>query len=445
MRLKDVRSPLHSKVCGWFFCSILLATLACLGSFHALAASGPAPPTKPIPPTYFGLHAQRIVVPPRLQMPPAPWPTVPFGSFRLWSIPDWFQINARRDYNWMALDRFLDLTEEHRVNVLYTIGHTPRWASSNPDDRECPPAYSPGGCDPPSDLKPDGGGSDEAFRNFIAALAKHAKGRIQNYEGWNEPSGRQWKGTPQQLVRMTKDMNSIVKEIDPSANILTPPCLGSPRDNARCLDEFLRAGGGQYVDVISFHGYLWPHPPVPERIIDLVQAIREVMDHNGQADKPLWDTEAAWGHREEYPNPDLQAAFLARMYLLHWSLGVERFYWFTWSHYPTGTLYDAETNQLTKAGVAYAQMYKWLVGATQTEACREKSGVWACGYTRSGGYSAQAVWDANLDVSRTKPYNAAPQFTRYRDLEGNVSDVPKNHSVPIGQKPILLETGPPAP
>ena len=437
-RISSIKRRIH----GWL--AAVLASASFLLILPAFGASGP--PSKSIPPTYFGLHAQKVVVPPRLQMPPAPWPTIPFASFRLWSIPDWFQINGMpgQQYNWKAIDLFLDLAEEHKVNVLYTMGHTPRWASSDPDDRGCPPAYSPGGCDPPKDLNSDGSGSNQAFRDFVTALAKHAKGRIQNYEGWNEPEGNQWRGSQQQLVRMAKDMNSIVKEIDPSANILTPACLGAPRDNARCLDEFLRAGGGQYVDVISFHGYLWPKPPVPERIVDLVQALHEVMDRNGQSSKPLWDTEGGWGRREEYPNPDLQAAFLARMYLLQWSLGVERFYWFTWSHYPAGTLYDIETNQLTKAGVAYKQMYDWLVGATQSEACREKGGVWTCGYTRPDGYQALAVWDASLDISRTKPYSAPQQFTRCRDLDGNVTDISKSHSVPISQKPVLLETGPPA-
>ena len=436
-RMSSIKRRIH----GWL--AAVLASASFIPILPAFGASGP--PSKPIPPTYFGLHAQKVVVPPRLQMPPAPWPTIPFSSFRLWSIPDWFQINGMpgQQYNWKAIDLFLDLAEKNKVNVLYTMGHTPRWASSDPDDRRCPPAYSPGGCDPPKDLNSDGSGSNQAFRDFVTALAKHAKGRIQNYEGWNEPEGNQWRGSQQQLVRMAKDMNSIVKEIDPSANILTPACLGAPRDNARCLDEFLRAGGGQYVDVISFHGYLWPKPPVPERIVDLIQALHEVMDRNGQSSKPLWDTEGGWGRREEYPNPDLQAAFLARMYLLQWSLGVERFYWFTWSHYPAGTLYDIETNQLTMAGVAYKQMYDWLVGATQSEACREKGGVWTCGYTRPDGYQAQAVWDASLDISRTKPYSAPQQFTRCRDLDGNVTDISKSHSVPISQKPVLLETGPP--
>ncbi|MGH8359528.1 MAG: hypothetical protein ACRESF_18750, partial [Pseudomonas sp.] len=67
-----------------------------------------------------------------------------------------------------------------------------------------------------------------------------------------------------------------------------------------------------------------------------------------------------------------------------------------------------------------------------------------CGYTRGGGYKALAVWDAESDPGKTKQYNAPSDFTRYRDLDGNVSDIAKGRQVSIGAKPILLETGAPA-
>ncbi|HVO81100.1 MAG TPA: cellulase family glycosylhydrolase [Terriglobales bacterium] len=409
----------------------------------ALAASTPAPPAKPIPATYFGLHAQKSVT---RRGPAAPFPTVPFGSFRLWSIPDWFQINGRpgQQYNWTALDRFLDLAEKRDVQVMFTVGHTPRWASSDPYDMDCAPSLRPGGCDPPKDLKRDGSGSDDYFRDFIKALARHAKGRIQDWEMWNEPGGRrQWTGTMKQLVRMTKDMHDIVKQVDPSALIVSPAYTGVGRDMASSLHDFFREGGGDYIDVVAFHGYIYRRPPVPEEIVDTVSAIREVMERDGQGGKPLWDTEGSWGRNPEYPDEDLQVAFVARMYLLQWGLGVERFYWWTWAGYPSGTLWDMDEDRLTKAGVAYKQLYDWMVGATQTEACREKKAVWICGYTRPGGYQAQAVWDANIDIRKTKSYTAPPPFTRYRDLEGNVNDIPKDRSISIGQKPVLLETGSP--
>lgn len=406
----------------------------------ALALAAPAAPQvlvapQPIPATYFGLHAQKAVSP---RDKPAPWPTVPFGSFRLWSIPDWFQINGRpgRQYNFQVVDRFCDLAQQHGQDVMFTVGHTPRWASSAPDNMDCVPAFQPGGADPPKDLNPDGTGTDQFFRDFIAAFIQHSKGRIKCWEMWNEAGGRrQWTGTIPQLVRMTKDLRAIVKAADPAALILTPPYMGAGKDIARDLEKFLQAGGGEYVDVIAFHGYLYPQPPRPERLIETVAAIREVMQRHGQEHKPLWDTEGSWGKTSEFPDPDKQAAFLARMYLLHWSLGVERFYWFTWSHYATGAIWDKTTGKLTKAGVAYRQVYDWLVGATQTAPCAEKNGIWTASYTRPGGYQAQAVWSA----AGSTAYVVPPQFIRARDLEGSTLTL-SNHSLTLTPKPILLET-----
>ena len=121
---------------------------------------------------------------------------------------------------------------------------------------------------------------------------------------WNEPGGRrQWTGSVQQLVRMTKDMRAIVKGADPSALILTPPYMGAGKDLARGLNEFLRAGGGDYVDVISFHGYLYRNRRPPERLVDAVTAIRQVMDRHGQSAKPLWDTEGSWGKDQRVSRP----------------------------------------------------------------------------------------------------------------------------------------------
>lgn len=46
-----------------------------------------------------------------------------------------------------------------------------------------------------------------------------------------------------------------------------------------------------------------------------------------------------------------------------------------------------------------------------------------------------AVW--NTDGTST--YDVPSLFVHYRDLQGNVFDVPADHQVAIGHKPILLE------
>ena len=51
---------------------VLFATLLCSAQEQHLR-----PPASPIPKTYFGLHIHRAAT-------TTPWPTVPFGSLRLW-------------------------------------------------------------------------------------------------------------------------------------------------------------------------------------------------------------------------------------------------------------------------------------------------------------------------------------------------------------------------
>jgi hypothetical protein len=61
--------------------------------------------------------------------------------------------------------------------------------------------------------------------------------------------------------------------------------------------------------------------------------------------------------------------------------------------------------------------------------------VYTCNLTRGSGYQALAVW--NTDGTST--FTAPDQYVHYRDLQGNVVNVPANHQVTIGFKPILLE------
>ena len=91
--------------------------------------------------------------------------------------------------------------------------------------------------------------------------------------------------------------------------------------------------------------------------------------------------------------------------------------------------------------MSYSQTYKWLVGATLTAPC-SKSGisVWTCTLSRPGGYAGEVVWISNSTASFTVP----AQYTVYRDLSGAVYPI-INHTMTVGDQPILLETtDPPA-
>jgi hypothetical protein len=276
------------------------------------------------------------------------------------------------------------------------------------------------------------------WENFVTALATRYKNQIYVYELWNEPQ-QYFSGTTAQLVALTQEEYEIIRSIDPAATILSPSIVSYGYEY---LDSYFSAGGTTAIDGVSMHSYPNPDNDIAETVTtSMTTTIRTVMVKYGISEKLLWDTEGSWGSTSsgDTSNPDLQAAFVARAYLLHWSMGISRYYWYAWDSPTWGTLWTS-TKGPSEAATAYTQVYRWMEGATMAAACSftgssAYDAVYNCNLTRSGGYQARAVW--NTEGNST--YTAPSQFTKYLDLAGNTHAVPSNHEVPIGQKPILLE------
>jgi len=143
-------------------------------------------------------------------------------------------------------------------------------------------------------------------------------------------------------------------------------------------------------------------------------------------------------------DPDWQTAFLARWYLLQAGLyakdNLQFAAWFTWGKtFGWGTI-ETKTGDPTQAGIAYTQVYSWLVDAVMDQPCSsDSSGTWTCSITRPGGYRGLVVWNTQGSISFSLNNT---EYTDFRDLTGNTIKVKKDKSVIIGAKPILLESMP---
>jgi uncharacterized repeat protein (TIGR01451 family) len=428
------------------------------GVNKARNGAGLSPSTaQPISSAFFGMTVQNI--------PAAPWPTtlgIPFTGFRTLGVEvKWSDIEPTCDggsdptnscYTWSNFDYWMNLALSNGQDILYVVYWTPAWASSNPNDTNCAHGFfTAGGCDPPNDLNPDGTGTDQHFIDFLTALMQHTgAGKIKYWGLWNEPNIiDEWTGTNAQLLRLGQDLRSTVLAADPNTLFLTPAYVGSA---ASRLATYLASGGGQYADVIAYHGYVvsgvCPSAcPIPENEMPLVESLRKVMATYGQQSKPLFDIESSWGALDGVPtikDPDQQVAFTSRFYLMHLSEAVDRFYWFAWNSTNNGRFYNTKTQQVIPAGIAYQQIYNWTVGATLTAPCSNVGTAWSCSFTGSGSYVAEALWntDASLVCSNgvcpTQNVAVPTHYTQYRDLSGNTVAI-TNQSVPVGSKPILVE------
>lgn len=375
-----------------------------------------------VPSEFFGMHVQRHQA--------EQWPTVPFGALRLWNTTTtWNDLEPSQGiFNWTNLDLYLNLAQQHNVDVEYTFGQTAAWASSG-SNSGC--SLYPQSCFPPT--------NEQDWKDFVTAVVAHAAGRIKYWEVWNEANAKNfWKGTTAQMLTMATDAYNIIKAADPTAIVLSPSVSGNPLSQANWLNGYFSIGGGSVADAVAFHSHQVDinNPDVgPAGILAFITNIKSVLAAHGLSAKQIWDTENGWRPQDtDFASDPRSPGYVAREYLISYSNGVTRLYWYLWNNRQGwGTL----TGGTNAAGVAYGQVYDWLVGATMSSPCAVVSGTtWACAFTRPSGYQALVVWDTLTSTS----YTPASQYKQYRDLSGNVTEI--SGAVTVGTSPILLENYP---
>jgi Bacterial Ig-like domain (group 2) len=434
--------------------------------------------------TLFGLH---------IHSTSTPWPMIGFGSYRLWDNDTrWAQMNtADGIYDFTQVDAVLAELKSHGItDVVYTFGGVPQWASSNPTDMSCDySGVAPGGgCDLPTDINADGSGSNQTWINFVTAFAAHVNdatylqthAHIKFWEPWNEwyrnpiVNSYPWnsislRSTYAQIVRLSEDLRCTITgagsvngtscssaAIDSTAKILTPStggdsccgkqtvmqnflyCDDAPISGSQCSTGFR---GSAVADVINSHFYEGAGEQ-PEVVANNVNQYKAFLSATDLA-KPMWSDEGGWGNNSSVPDPDVQASWVARYYLVGWSAGLKELYWYSFDGSIYGTLWTS--NGLTKAGIAYGTIYDWVVGSTLTTPCAASGSIWTCGFTLANGTPAQAIWDTSQTCSNesctANNQSVSSAWTNYQDLTGTNQSI-TNGTVPVGLKPILLTTVP---
>jgi hypothetical protein len=380
-------------------------------------------PNVPIPETFFGMHVHHTL---RGAPTRTPWPSARFGSWRLWdAYVAWPYLEPEKGcWNFTALDKYVDMAEQHGVEVLLPLGLSPTWASSRPGERS---RYVPGSSAEPRNI--------EDWDDYVLTVAKRYKGRIRDYEIWNEPNEKGFfSGTPEQMVRLVRRSYVILKEVDPSNTVVSPSATGE--EGVQWLERFLQLGGGKYIDVVGYHFYDNEKPP--EAMLDLVAKVKAVMSRYGVERKSLWDTELGWARPKPFPSEKEAAAYVARSYILHWAAGVNRLYWFAWDQQVYGLqMVGVDGRSLKPAGLAYGEVENWLVGARMTSCESNSKGMWTCEITRKDGYKAWILWDAARNANFSIPRNWRAQD--FRDLSGIESLLNGRNTIVVSPSPILVE------
>jgi|GEM_PF-1537524 len=234
------------------------------------------------------------------------------------------------------------------ISVQFMVTETPFWASAAEEKRladpqsyrQAPPeglyrSIFTDGTDLPGPGKRIN--PDHPWATFLETVVRRYQGKVRYWQCWNEPDypkgvlaaapgdrARSWQGSVKDYVRLLAVMHTVVKWIDPDAQVVTGG-LGY----AGYLQAMIDHGAGAYFDLLDFHAYGWPgSDEALKAFLSVHQAMRHVLDRNGLSDKGMLCSETGYSAVE----PQVQADTIVKVYATTLALGLE------------GTVYYSNTN-----------------------------------------------------------------------------------------------------
>jgi len=414
-------------------------------SFAPLAGEDPK---AGVPPTYFGLHIHHLDVP--YKAGASSWPFVPFGAWRLFgAYVQWNDLEPQKgQWNFQRLDRYVDEAGRNNIELLFTLGRTPQWASARPDE-ECK------GCA----AEP---ASIEDWKNYVRTVARRYKGKIKFYEVWNEPRFYElekappnakigyYSGTVAALVELAKAAKEVLAEEDPAARVVSPSFVSADL-GLRRLAFFFKAAGGKYIDIASFHYYV----DVPEKIPDITRKLRSILTTYQLDRLPIFNTESGFtfarddlsigpgvrkGSFEDVLPDRLGAAYVSRALILGASDGLRRFYLFNWDGeppHPTMGIAAVRGSVATPMTRAYQQTRNWLLGSVVGPCESQRGKLVICNIQLKGGRSGWLAWatDQELVADLSSLLSTGHVQRLLGDGEDSLGD---SSRTTIGPEPVLI-------
>ncbi len=384
----------------------------------------------PIPRSFFGMHLIRLGS-------HTQWPSFSPGILRLSDTgTTWKDVQPSPGWDFSSagfrrLDLYLDFVRKHSrdTELLYVLGQTPAWASSDPSAKS---AYGLGHNAPPRDL--------DLWRDYVRTLARRYAGRIRYWELWNEPDyAPHYSGTVEQMIQLARIAQEELKAADP-ANKLVSPGLTSSQGMA-WLDKFLASGGGQYVDIIGYH---WYFNTSPEGLVSSIDNVRQLLNNYGLGHKELWNTEGAPGCDPNVvacetfvPTVQQVRSVTPRALMLMWSRGVSNFNYYFWERTEAlARQVESDFVTITQGGIAYREMVNWMKGARLVDSYRINHQIYVFRMNRDTE-NYVILWSTTGNTVVNLPSDWA--VSTVRTLTGGESTIPSSRQITIGLEPVMLK------
>lgn len=374
-----------------------------------------------LPGRYWGMHA---TTPIGAEFPDAPVRAVNLTTSQVY----WDQVEtAPGQYDFSRIDQIVASSEDRDAQPMLVLGFTPSFHAARP---ESPTARA---------TMPD----LSAWRAWVGAVAERYGSRI-DYQVWPEPNiVSNWEDSPAQMARLTAVAGEIIHEQAPEALVVAPATTLRLTSQQRWMDRFwaTEVDGSPVADSVDAVA-LDPFPleeGTPEDSLDLVCRAQEILEKH-DVDLPVWTNEINYGVPSGGPSSgvapyadDRQAAVVARTYLLHAALGVERVYWLGWFSYPGLAVEMSRDGVTTPAGQAFVRVHGWMAGGSVPE-CSVQAGTHTC-VARRNGTTTTVHWRERGGAAVRLPTRAEVQT-----LAGATRVAGRGERLRLGPSPVAVIT-----
>jgi hypothetical protein len=227
------------------------------------------------------------------------------------------------------LDGIVDDAQRWDMSILAVVDGAPAWAVDRPDRVGPGP---PIGLDASPYLASGEPNAANPWARFLATVAKRYRGRITDWEIWNEPNFRDsWHGTPDDYARLYTTGRTVLRKEAPGSTVLVGGLVVD--DGAFLRGVFSRLCPKNDCDTQSVDGVAWHIYGKPSDVARVTNLTHGIADPFG-LNPPIWVTEAnvvtadPLGPSDAYEGPesvnlDRQAAFVIQLDTLARAIGVK--------------------------------------------------------------------------------------------------------------------------
>ncbi len=304
----------------------------------------------------------------------------------------------------------------------------------------------------------------KAFGNYCYEAVKQTMPYTNQYEILNEYNmdGSRFNqdfGTPSDYVDLMKAAYTNAKRANPDCIVYGVSAAyvmsGYSYNTFEWIDEVFKAGGGQYMDGLSFHVYTNTKKPEESNKKAITQNIRTIMEKYGYGDMELIITET--GYSSDINTEIEQAKYELRDYALLYN-EVDKLMWYNAIEKPNESDYEhalgfvrmGASTDLYKVDIpyeakpVYLAMANWNTLLANSKLVNEKisGSVYDYSFITADGRSIHMIWNSdNTEVNYT--LNSDSENVTLYDMYGNNTDVSGEGSfvLTVTGEPLYVDEG----